>query len=579
MPAQRRDGFDEIRALLGPEVLEHAFERGEELSRLLARARVARVLEGAAEPEGHEGRALGELHAEAAEAAGRLLAEGRAARLEEVRDEGEGERDLRVRVGRDVGQGAKGRGLRVGLGGGEARDDVGSVRREGVRLPLGDLLEGAEGGDAYGGKRVAGEGDDEGDARRILFEGGAERARGEPAARGETVPPLGLEIGGLHHVAPRSLGTALCAFRERRAGPVPLRGVFPANVARRGSIFPPAEPWRPMSALAQPPPSAGAPARPRRVWWHYLDAGRTHEVLIEWREPEGLLHVRESSACAPDAVLEESVRAQAPWEVRVGVWTLEARLAALGSYSREASGALGWRVLAMPLGATVPDARPNDVLRHKDASMLHHYHDARGAGGTLLAALRTCEERFVLVRAAVDGVAVEVGRIELVHARLPAPLARSAIARDQLALEQSGLQKLVSRDDYRRAYGGGGDKRAVCLADELVARVRAGHLERPATTARDEDVFAEFLVRLSDPRLLALHHRFLDVAEEARLLREGPIAIRRAIAQKRAGAEHGQRHLLTILEASLLARERLQAGRLLASDPEVRALTRLAFYL
>jgi hypothetical protein len=303
-------------------------------------------------------------------------------------------------------------------------------------------------------------------------------------------------------------------------------------------------------------------------------------VIVEWREPEGLLRVREACPAAPDAIYEEGIHAAAQWEARVALWTLEARLASLGAYWRESSTARGWRALAMPLGAAAPDARPNDVLRLADAALLHHYHDARGAGDTVLAALPAQEDaRFMVVRAAIDIVALDVSRVDVLHARLPAPIMRSLVARDQLALAQCGLPKLVSRDDYRRAFGDGGDKRVARLVGDLVEQVRPGHRTRPVVRAPDDDVYAEFLVRLSDPRLLALHHRFLDPSEEEWLMREGPITIRRAVSQKRAEVEHSQRHLLTILEASLLARERMQTGELHPSDPEVRALTRLAFYL
>lgn len=335
-----------------------------------------------------------------------------------------------------------------------------------------------------------------------------------------------------------------------------------------------------MAALARPTPVPARAAAPPRAWWHYVETGRGHEVLAEWRAADQTLRVRESAPGAPDGVHEERARLAEPWEVRVALWTLESRLAMLGAYWRESSNVPGWRRIAMPAGASAPDARPNDVLRHARVGAIHHYHDAHGSGDTLVATMEAKEaSRFVLVRAALDVAALELRRVDVVHPRLPASVAASLLLRDQLALAQSGLPKLVSRDDYRRAFGPGGDERVARLVDEMAERVRPGGPERIVVAGRDEQVFAEFLVRLSDPRLLALHRRFLEPAEERELVADGPIAIRRAVAAKRDEVDHRERHLLTILEASLLAHAKMQGGEVRGSDPEVRALTRLAFYL
>jgi hypothetical protein len=84
---------------------------------------------------------------------------------------------------------------------------------------------------------------------------------------------------------------------------------------------------------------------------------------------------------------------------------------------------------------------------------------------------------------------------------------------------------------------------------------------------------------LDDPRLLALHSRYLTGDTERTILAGGPPAIKRHIAARRVETPHHDQHLLTLLEASLLARERMGSGRLTRWDPEVRALTRLAYYL
>lgn len=336
--------------------------------------------------------------------------------------------------------------------------------------------------------------------------------------------------------------------------------VVPPSQATRASRSP---------SLARAPPG----------WWRYLERGRTHEVLAEWREAEGIMRLRETSPSAPDARFEEAIRVAKPWEARVALWTIECRLSILGKYWQQRSTDSGWRQLGTPMGAPTPDLRRNSVIDPANAPLVHHYHDPRGGGDLLLAALRGEPSRYAIVRAKLDVPSLDVGRIDVLHPRLADPVMKSIVMREQLSLTQTGLPKLVTRDDYVRAFGGGGERRAARLVDEVLERVRTNQLDRPALRPEDSDVYAEFLVTLHDPKLRALHKRFLLPGEEPRLLAGGPIAIRKAISEKRAQVEHTAQHLLTILEASLLARERLQGGKLARGDPEVRALTRLAYYL
>jgi hypothetical protein len=321
------------------------------------------------------------------------------------------------------------------------------------------------------------------------------------------------------------------------------------------------------------------PAAPRFAWWRFLERARTHEVLVEWREAEGVLRLRETCPGAPDSRLDEALRIAKPWEARVALWQIECRLNALGSYWQQKSTDAAWHRLLAPPGASMPDARRNMVIDVPHAPLVHHYHDERGGGDNLIAALRGQASRFLVLRAQLDVPSLEIGRIDVLHANLAQPMTRSLVMREQMVLAQAGQAKLVSRDDYVRSFGHGGEVRAARLIDEVVGRVRDQKFERPAARLEDRDIYAEFLLTVNDPRLHALHHRFLAPGEEAALLAAGPVAIRKAVATKRAAADHNARHLLTILEASLLARERMLVGKLVRSDPEVRALTRLAYYL
>lgn len=327
-------------------------------------------------------------------------------------------------------------------------------------------------------------------------------------------------------------------------------------------------------------PSAAAPAQQQRTaWWRYLERGRTHEVLAEWRQPEGVMRLRETSPGAPDARVEEDFRILAPWEARVALWQVECRLHALGSYWQQRSNDVSWRRLVAPVGAPVPDTRRNMVIDPSHAPLVHHYHDEKGGGDKLVAALRGHASRFLVLRAQLDVPSLQIGRIDVLHPNLPDPMTRSLVMRERIFMEQTGRRQLVNRDDYVGAFGHGGEHRAARLIDEVVGRVRTGELERPAERLEDSDVYAEFLVTVNDPRLRALHLRFLVGGEEDALLSAGPLAIRKAIMEKRAATGHAAQHLLTILEASLLARERMRNGQLVRSAPEVRALTRLAYYL
>ena len=329
-----------------------------------------------------------------------------------------------------------------------------------------------------------------------------------------------------------------------------------------------------MVVLGQVRPS-GAPAG---AWWHYVDEARTHHVVVEWREGDRTLLVREGSPGSAEMAERHSV-AQ-PWETRLALWLLEARLAHLGRYWRQRSHARGWSLVTLPRGAPALDPRACEALAGTGAVALHHYHDERGRTDRLLAALaEPTPDRYLVLRADLDAASLDVRRLDVLQRAVPAPLMRSLLARERMPLVEQGVRQLVTREDYERAFGAGGEARARRLVREVLEHARDGRRERPRARASEEEEFQELLVRLSDPRLLALHHRFLAADEEDHLLAAGPLAIRKAIAAKRDEAEHTQQHLLTILEASLLAREKQRCGTLVPGEPEVRALTRLAYYL
>lgn len=333
-----------------------------------------------------------------------------------------------------------------------------------------------------------------------------------------------------------------------------------------------------VAALALPS-AVVAPAAVQPAWWRYVERGRTHEVLAQWREREGRFELRETSPLAPDARIDERFTIRRPWEARVALWQLECRLASLGAYWQQRATDASWRRLGAPPGAPTPDRRRNLVIEPLGAAIVHHYHDAHGGGDQLLSAVKVAPARYGVLRAQIDVPSLNIGRIDILHSRVPDTLAQSLILREQLVLTQAGMGKLVTRDDYGRSFGHAGESRAARIVQEVIERVRDGRLERPERRMNETEEYAEFLLTLNDPRLRALHQRFLTTLDESELLTAGPVAIRKAVSAKRATCDHNHQHLLTLLEASLLAREKLRNGTLSKGDAEVRALAHLAYYL
>ncbi|HVM46167.1 MAG TPA: hypothetical protein VM582_09550 [Candidatus Thermoplasmatota archaeon] len=322
------------------------------------------------------------------------------------------------------------------------------------------------------------------------------------------------------------------------------------------------------------------PAQPHGASaWRYVDRARAHEVHVVWDPTGRRVRIVELAPGAPAARFEDEQRVEQAWELEVALWLLEARLSQIGEYWRAQSGREGWWKVQQPAGLPPPETRRNEVLKVDGAQLLHHFHDPRAKRDRVLVGLRVDAAGFRLLRAHVDIPALEVERVDVLHERLPLPLARSLLLREQSSMRQAELRELFTREDYTAAFGAGGDKRAARVVDEAVARALGRASAAPAPAQAQQQVVEQFLGLLDDPRLGALHRRFLRLDEEEDLLATGPIDIRRAMRQKRAGVAHDEQHLLTILEASLLARHRVRSGAVQHTDPEVVALTRLAYYL
>lgn len=317
-----------------------------------------------------------------------------------------------------------------------------------------------------------------------------------------------------------------------------------------------------------------------------MDEPRTHEVRLELLQGEpSYILVRENAPgeTDPDARLEDRVPLREPWAARLRHWELECQLSMLGRYWRNQVGRPGWSLVGRPAGAPVLDLRGSEPLRRGDGSVVHHLHQGPGERDRILAALRLPSDvaaSYQIVSAEIDLGMAEAREIVVLHARLPEGPSRSRLVRGVMDLAARGYRALVTGEDYATAHGAAGARQAAAAWEDALGRIRAGELGEAAPVEREQAAtLSEFLHVLNDPRLHALHRRFLTPAEEEALVASNGPAIRRAVAQRRARATHQEQHLLTILEASLLARERIRHKRFRCTDPEVAALRRLAFYL
>ena len=339
-----------------------------------------------------------------------------------------------------------------------------------------------------------------------------------------------------------------------------------------------------MGHPATPAPSAPPPGL-TLARWLYVDDRRTHEVHAGVRG--GVEFVVKESAFANDDAEEvaESVhRIQEPWEGQYFLLDLEKRLSLLGRYWRldvQARQA-GWTPVRPADPFASLDLRPVVGAPFEGRVAFHHYHQP-GADDVLVMGVAQPAPRGarrMLAALAFPFPDADAGELRLLHARLPDAPARSVLAREQLALQAGGHAKLVLPRDLVRAHGQDGPRLAAEAYARALRRVSQGGWGK-ARAGREvpvDEVYTDYAAALADPRLIALHARFLAAGEEDALLAAGEAAIRRFTQRKRLEVEERDQHLLTLLEASLLARDGLRASA--GVDPEVAALVRrFAYYL
>ena len=216
-------------------------------------------------------------------------------------------------------------------------------------------------------------------------------------------------------------------------------------------------------------------------------------------------------------------------------------------------------------------------------------------------------KRALLARLDYSYPDVDGGNLQLLHPRLPPVVYRSALASQHLELRELRFSKV------RRVAGEGMGARSWtalrAVLETILARLVEGRLDATEEGRREaqrgdpitaleaialarrtknaanvitrtfavddemgptnapvegrkpaalmEELGDDIVKAMNEPRLLALHARFLPPGEDRRLIEEGELAILRAMRAKREAVPPRERHLVSLLEASLLLRRAL----------------------
>lgn len=340
------------------------------------------------------------------------------------------------------------------------------------------------------------------------------------------------------------------------------------------------------------PPAVPAPAAPPTglvlARWAYVDEAHRHEVHAGVRPGAKPAFVVKESAfqnADPTQAFEEVRPIEWPWEAQLYHWQLEGRLSLMGRYWKHDASEPGWRPLVPPQGAPQVDLRPVATDLYRGRVAFHHFHPRKQGDDVLLVSIPTATAdgaRHLLARANFRFPHGADADIQLLHAHLPEAPARSLLLREHLALRERAYDKLVWGHDLARAHGDARARELAVAYGDVLQRIHAGSFGavRHARGVVIDPVYTDFVRALTDPRMIELQARYLTHEEEAEALAGGEVAIRRLVTRKRERAPRAEQHMLTLVEASLLARDQLRPGQRARVDPEVAALVRrFAYYL
>ena len=351
--------------------------------------------------------------------------------------------------------------------------------------------------------------------------------------------------------------------------------------------------------MSSAPAAGGPPALPRvqeppegltRARWLYVDEAMSHEVHAGLRPGAPPQFVaREAAYGNTDAaeVLETITPVPEAWEAQLAHLDLETRLSLIGRYWRHDALKPGWTRLRPPPAGEHADLREVDIALFPGDASFYHFSPARASGQHVLVLrlpmFHAQGLRFLFARMEAAIAAPERGTLTLLHARLPVTPMRSLLVREHRHWQSKGLAKLVRPEHFAESLGADWKRDILTFYKETLDRIARGEWGTPAPQAANDapldPVYTDYVRWLRDPRVAAIHARFLTPEEEASLLAGGEAFIRQAIARKRAHASANDQVLLAVLEASLLARDALRHDAHKV-DPEVAALVRrFAYYL
>ena len=353
-----------------------------------------------------------------------------------------------------------------------------------------------------------------------------------------------------------------------------------------------AAPAAPTKSAPQPPRLARPASVPPGLVvarWTYVDEHHLHEVHAGVRPGDAgsrsAFVIKESAFQneRADEIVEQSIPLEAPWEAQLHHWQLECRLATLSRYWRFDAADGQWRSLTPPQGK--PDLDLREVLVHpyRGRVVLYHFRDALAGRDKVLLAIPNAGpagKRYLLASADMEFPDGDDADLQLLHPHLPELPAKSLVVREHMALRNTSWAKLSGPTDFEKAHGPDWGRETSAAYAALLRRVSEGDFgsRRKVRDVVIDPLYTDFVRTLADPRLLALQAQFLTPDEQESALAVGEHAIRRLIAQKRASARSDEQHKLSLVEASLVARDQLRPGH--SVDPEVSSLVRrFAFYL
>ena len=340
--------------------------------------------------------------------------------------------------------------------------------------------------------------------------------------------------------------------------------------------------------------------------WRYVDDARTHDVeaWIEVGDHKATYYVVRESEFGnklPEDAYQDRHTIHDTWEATAHQAELEARLALLSKYHVHDSARPGWVPLTPRLAgrALAPDALK--LPGGADTVEFHHY--ARSDAQRAVTLVGVAQQmpvgvRHMLARLDYRFPDVDGGNLRVVHSRLPAPVYRSVLAGlhlELVAMEyrktgegvradpqgwaalRAALDAILSRLIHGKLAAPGAAPVRLPTEAELAIRASKGassaarrydledehagsatSVNGPKPAAMIDELDPSIFDALQNPKLLALHARWLAPGEGEALQAEGERAIRGHVNKLRPTVAKHEQHLLSLLEASLLVRAALK---------------------